>query len=61
MDIISAGTVGAEEDRVEVWSIKKDGGKGERVFADENGRVELRVMGGRDFYEGREGCEFSLR
>ncbi len=57
VDVISRGTIGQGDDRVEVWSVKKDGGKGERVFAGEDGRVELRVMGTREFYEGREGCE----
>lgn len=39
--------------------MKKDGGKGERVFAGDDGRVELRVLGAREFYEGRAGCELS--
>lgn len=39
--------------------MKKDGGKGERVFAGDDGRVELRVIGTREFYEGRAGCELS--
>lgn len=59
VDVISAGTTGQGDDRVEVWSIKKDGEKGERVFAGDDGRVELRMMGTREFYEGRAGCELS--
>jgi len=59
VDVISSSTTGQADDRVEVWNMKKDGGKGERVFAGDDGRVELRVLGTREFYEGRAGCELS--